>query len=561
GAAPGWAATDLGGALVAAAELLQMAAEGRDETGSLPPQIVLITDMQAGADLDPLSGYDWPADIRVDVRALRASKPTNAAALLLADLEPALDSQQTSLAVRVSNAADSSRDQFRLGWADAQGRLLGDREYPVTVPAGESRVVQVEPSPASSRLLLIGDDQPFDNTLYVARQAPRQRKLIYVGAEAEAPRGLLYFLRAASLDTPWQQVTVEAVPVEAPLPPLDPSQVPLVVLGAPVSASTGGQLRQQYVQRGGQVLVVLTRAADGGVDDDTPADPGTQSDPGVSGDVQADSSDNSRLAGLRRLLDLPGLRVEEAPRRDYAMLERIDFRHPLFQPLADPRFSDFTKIRFWNYRWLSADEEVTWNVLATFDDGSPALVEQPFGKGRCWVLASGWHPDESQLALSTKFVPLLAGLVDPLGGRPPLAGSYRVGQPIPLPEGQAALPIELPDGSRERPSGGTAFRQTSEPGIYRVGQGDQAQTVAVNIDPAESRTWPLDPAELEQRGLLTGKARTMAEIQDQQRQLRDVELESRQKWWRWLIFAALGILVAETCLAGWLSRGKPKIQG
>jgi hypothetical protein len=32
--------------------------------------------------------------------------------------------------------------------------------------------------------------------------------------------------------------------------------------------------------------------------------------------------------------------------------------------------------------------------------------------------------------------------------------------------------------------------------------------------------------------------------------LQDVQIESRQKFWQWLIVAALGILVAETWLAG-----------
>jgi len=36
--------------------------------------------------------------------------------------------------------------------------------------------------------------------------------------------------------------------------------------------------------------------------------------------------------------------------------------------------------------------------------------------------------------------------------------------------------------------------------------------------------------------------------------LQAIELEQRQKLWRWLIVAALMVLVGETLLAGWLSR-------
>ena len=41
-----------------------------------------------------------------------------------------------------------------------------------------------------------------------------------------------------------------------------------------------------------------------------------------------------------------------------------------------------------------------------------------------------------------------------------------------------------------------------------------------------------------------------ADIVERRRQMRDVELEKKQKLWRWLIVAALGILVLETWLAG-----------
>jgi hypothetical protein len=76
----------------------------------------------------------------------------------------------------------------------------------------------------------------------------------------------------------------------------------------------------------------------------------------------------------------------------------------------------------------------------------------------------------------------------------------------------------------------------------------------VNLDPAESETAPRSPEELEQFGVpLTDAARRVAEEQ-RQRQLRDVELEGRQKIWRWLLAAALVVLVIETWLAGRHSR-------
>jgi hypothetical protein len=44
---------------------------------------------------------------------------------------------------------------------------------------------------------------------------------------------------------------------------------------------------------------------------------------------------------------------------------------------------------------------------------------------------------------------------------------------------------------------------------------------------------------------------------ENQRQLRDRELESQQKLWQWLLVAALGILGVETLLSGLWSRRQP----
>ena len=55
---------------------------------------------------------------------------------------------------------------------------------------------------------------------------------------------------------------------------------------------------------------------------------------------------------------------------------------------------------------------------------------------------------------------------------------------------------------------------------------------------------------LEQLGCRLVSQAAVAENDQRQRQLRDVQLESRQKLWQWLIVAALGVLVAETWLAG-----------
>jgi hypothetical protein len=77
---------------------------------------------------------------------------------------------------------------------------------------------------------------------------------------------------------------------------------------------------------------------------------------------------------------------------------------------------------------------------------------------------------------------------------------------------------------------------------------------AVNLDPAESDTSPVAPEVFEQLGCrLAGRTDAVREAERLQ-QLRDVELESRQKLWQWLVAATLGVLIVETWLAGRLAR-------
>jgi hypothetical protein len=242
------------------------------------------------------------------------------------------------------------------------------------------------------------------------------------------------------------------------------------------------------------------------------------------------------------------------------MLGEVDFKHPLFAPFADPRFSDFTKIHFWQYRRLDLATLPEARVLARFDSGDPAIAEIAVGAGRVLIFGSGWHPADSQLALSSKFVPLLYAALELGGGRPPETTPALVGASVRLPvEGLpsgAALTLKEPDGTTTNlPRGTVTYDAARMPGVYELAAGTERRRLAVNLDPAESRTSPLPADELERLGV-PGIQMAVEPVREAQRQarLQNVELESRQKLWRWLLVAALVILLLETWLAGWTAR-------
>jgi len=256
------------------------------------------------------------------------------------------------------------------------------------------------------------------------------------------------------------------------------------------------------------------------------------------------------------------------------MLAEMDFRHPLFAPFADPRFSDFTKIHFWKYRRVDASAIPNARVVAKFDTGDPAILEIPIGRGRVLVLTCGWHPDDSQLALSTKFVPFLYSLLEESGGTAPAPAQFHVGDVVRLPSDagapKSALTVRAPDGSElSLASGETNFTKTFMPGVYtlshpmgegrgegnfRASQSQKSARFAVNLDDRESRTAPLPGDELERLGVPLAQQPTVASQSARQTRLQNSELEARQKLWRWFIVATLAVLLLETWLAGRTAR-------
>jgi hypothetical protein len=230
----------------------------------------------------------------------------------------------------------------------------------------------------------------------------------------------------------------------------------------------------------------------------------------------------------------------------------------VFAPFADPRFGDFTKIHFWKHRRLGLDAVKDARILAKFDDGDPALAALPAGRGNLLVLTSGWHPADSQLALSTKFVPLLYSVLELSGGLKAQAAQYFVGDTVPLTLSNAiaAVTVRKPDGREARVVAGSPFAETDLPGIYGVNGTEPPVRWAVNLDPAESQTAPLPLEDLERLGVpLKIQAVSMAKVEEARKErLQAAELESRQKLWRWLLVATLLLLLVETFAAGWITR-------
>ena len=520
---PSWAGTQLGNALVGAAEAVL-----ENEPAGLrgARRIVLVSDVQTGSRLDGLQAYDWPKGVDLEVAAVRSRRATNAGVSFVAEASDTSASAPRVTRVRVSNSPAAEREQFKVRWAAANNAIGAPAAVDAYVPPGQSRVFtlpQPENRNAFDRVVLDGDDEPFDNTAFAVPTAQRSATVLWLGSDRmDDTKSPLFFLRRAFSDTPRLAVRVTPLLPDAPLAPGAVEQADLVFVADALPAAAADVLGSAV--RSGKTAVVVLRSTGAG-------------------------------ATLGALLGRAPLAVEEVTPSSYAMFADIDFRHALFAPFADPRFSDFTKIHVWRYRRVMLDGIADARVLARFDSGDPAVIDLPSGKGRVVVFATGWQPEDSQIAVSSKFVPLMWSLLELGGTRTTAPAQVYVGDAVELPAGGATA-VRMPGGEVVPiQTGAKSFNGVAEPGVYSFLSNGRETPFAANLDPNESRTEPLAVDELEKLGLPAKEAgATQATSDLRPLRTRAIEQEGRQKLWRWAILATVLVLLTESVVAGWIGR-------
>jgi hypothetical protein len=555
---PGWSGTDLGAALVGAAESLLDDETARRGGPAVAEQVVvLVSDLQQGSRLLALGASDWPRGVRLVVDPVTARAGPNFGLAAIAEPRNQVSAAAASpslVKVRVIEGGNApGRVRGTLRWQT--GQLGADRSsgrsVDVDLAMGESRVVELpRPSAGPGILTITGDADAFDNRLAIAPSIPRAVQVLYLGMdETGDARAPLYFLERALPSTASRAPRIIA---HRPSDPQVASEIPrahLVVVTAEPGPALFGPLRA-HLERGRTVLYV-------------PA----------AGD---------RGAALAALAGTSGVSLREAPAGREAVLTEIDLSHPVLAPFGDGRFSDFTKVRFWKRRLLDLRALPEARVLARFDDGAPAWVALRVGRGLLWVMTAGWHPADSQLALSSKFVPLLWSLLETSAGLGSGQAQFFVGDPVVLPPAAAggtgeAPRIRTPSGARVPvPEGAGVWSDSEEPGLYTLeAAGQPALVFAVNLPPSESLLSPLPLENLERLGIELQEggagraANSAAAVPDRAAERRRqeaflAELEGQQRSWRWVLAAVLLVLVGETVLAGRLrhpSRSTPSTLG
>lgn len=502
---PTWSQSNVGSALIACLDALQVDGSENEQANSGPSEIVLVSDLTSGCDVRDLEQTQWPDNVAVQLLRALPNRSGNASFVLL-DPDPA-DASGT-YRVRVSNARDSQPETFQIRWLDKDGKGVRENSVECTVPRGSHRIVKLPSPPVSTTgIELEGDDCPFDNQRFLVMDPPSISIVCVVENEGLPPEeSLSYFLDRIPLDTSYRTVQIELCQPGTPWLAAQPTTPAWVILSHSATLHDADQCRK-LLDEGGCVTLVLDRPAD------TPHREG-----GTLGEQFA------KLTSRCAQVEIGS--ISERKVREFEFLERLDFGHPILAPLANAQFNDFSRVRFWRHRQIDSADLSNWRILAWFSQNRPAIMERSVGKGKMLLMTSGWQPIDSQLALSSKFVPLMAGIfaqAEPESGRPreSLAGTKKI----------------------------------PKPGIYNLEEGSKGQKrIAANLDPRESLTDPLDPSDLTRFGVRLASDQPSPPIESQrQRVLVATELESRQAWWWWLVSGCLVAVGLESLLC-W-SRG------
>jgi hypothetical protein len=244
-------------------------------------------------------------------------------------------------------------------------------------------------------------------------------------------------------------------------------------------------------------------------------------------------------------------------RDQFSVLATLDYDHPIFHPFKDPNHGDFGRGRF--YRYIQAVPLKGSTVLASFDDGNPALFEKVYGTGRVLCFTSTIDREWTDLPIHGVYLPFLYEAIKYLAlKRTDERPDYRIGDLVELggyqPPSGTEIAIFNPAGEETRTAinenGGVTYDTTEQPGIYSVHiSGKQPHNFVVNPDTIESDLTTRDPEELTSM-LASGEKAVPTEVVTAETITRyHGEVEKNQGVWWYLMLGVFLLAVGEMFIA------------
>jgi len=352
----------------------------------------------------------------------------------------------------------------------------------VSPRSGEATFAEFEVTPGQPGLLqgqvqLPADAFGFDDQRLVAQHVLEALRVLIVGAETDS-RYL-----AAALD-PFPEgdersiMRVQRIEPEA-LAQTNLAGFEVVVLAdAPELSSGAVKNLAGHVATGAGALLVA----------------GPRSDPSAY--------NGSVLAAL----SLTGVKLGAAVElKEGVAIADFETARPPLAAFGSPLAGDLMAPRFTRAREISLSADASARVLASLENGTPALIEAAHGRGRVIVLNSSPGPAWSDLVRRPVYLPLVHRLVYHLSqGRTPRVAPGGPGETIaglmPVQTGRAQVRAEDARPAALEQDAGTWSFVPERVGTFVVEVGgEEVAAFAVNLDPAESDPTRLTAADLSRR--------------------------------------------------------------
>jgi len=498
-------ALDLG--ILAALEAFTLSEESLSNAGKSVQRIHLISDFSAGSKVSDLAGVPWPANTSLKLETVGTDSARNIGITWMG--WSGLDRPDPGARLAIISSPDTPDRTIEIQLFDTSKNTQATENLSVFIPSGQTQMI-VLPIPKEIsgpfEARLIGDSHAFDNQTFFTRPQPRKLALNYLGEadQQDSKKSAFYISKAAdSWKDPQTTILTEGLSVANESPTLH-------IVDRALSSPESALLRDKLLQ--GDTAIVLV-------------------------------SEPERLAAAAQLADTSAWAHQTSKYED-ALLGSIDFESPMFSPFADPRYNDFSKIRFWNPHPFTPPPIDQVKTIAAFDDGNSAVALVPIGQGNLIVWGSDWTPQTTQWPLSSKFPAWLHNVaLQILGGTP---------KPRVAPFGSLRAYIDSQNYWLNQNDEADRSYLPDAPGIHTLVSPNENRTIAVNTPRTESDVSVIENDVWEQLGIPLKQSAQPSSPENTASALHQKSnrsTESQQNLWRWIILAVLFFLAVESVFA------------
>lgn len=511
----GFEATDYEQALRGAEALF------RDSKVGGARRVIVLSDFQATGWDAGRATFRLSPEVRLALNDVAGASEANAAVTNVEARGAVYGQKYTDrLAVHVANFSDEERGPFTLDF-QINEQTVEKRE--LTLAPREERVVEFtdfnlgEGTNRCAVRLRAEDFAPDNDFFFTLRREAQAKALIVDGSARGGDSFYLQSALAAGGDLPF---TFDVRGAGA----VDPAAVgghALVILNdAGLAPGALSESVERFVESGGRLVIA--------------AGPHTRPE--------------SFNRAFGRVAPATLTEAVQLQRGESVRMTAVKSSHPVFEVFNEGGRLPSARV----YGYQRAEPRAGASVLASFEDGSPALVESGTGAGRVLMYNSSLGMAWSDLPLSPAYLPLVQQMVRYLGEREVNAW-HRLGQAFVVAKGAEGAPpaVDAPSGERLKSGGaskdGELLLTGREPGFYRLRYAAGHDFAAVNVDGREG-----DFAKLNQDEFLaafTGGDPAATRAADATGRESGEEIEARQRAWWPLLLVALLLLAAESVLA------------